>query len=1299
MSHRIQDPYGDNNLVPNVNQVKRRGRGSGRRRRAPSPAPDSDMEEYRQMHINRGGNHPSRRRADQNLNQVADRRREEMAEQQRRGDAQVIEDNGQLQSRWVRISMHVKFNRYEDGVFDAHGSYEEDREAFRKIQFRTRDQFKHGVQNEIDRFKRDVTLVDKYFKTVFGDEHVELSFDREDLIRRGRDEAHIGIRQSVPIDNRFLTGASVNRLSKKDKAIYLTCMLKGFIVKYGVPKYIPSLAPEKGGVETCLEIMGITAEKALERGIKINEFKKLCDNWKISLLAISANHQLVIPRTKHEYKSKYPFFVCYVFDAHCYPIEDKVMRAHFDKVFANRKDGGSTGVVRKDDTKKAEKAAKAESERFSNPDYKVDVEHVVSLDELSNCVVYYNQQDLKPILVKMLQNKNTLYKHKHTNHHVTCIEYDNGVWLYSNPNFKSNQNWEASMRICKVLEVEFRNQSISAVAWEHMYTYYHPRGMKTKRINPTKGMRERIIQEQDSICLHCHEKMGRGPGEIEINHITPVSCGGLTIRSNLEALHKKCHAEVTLRQVSDRLMVIDNSLSYFIEDTIKIFTQPKNGLCHNFVNLRDYAKFEKQGRVLCGLDSVKSRRSCLRYANKDDWCCFSALDYPVQFDTKKHKDIPRGFYYIESDNVNPLKGNGWYSVPMVKYCLDQEIIKMSQIKFYYKSSMRLEPHYFHRWIDKLIASFPDASDEKLLKLMVNGVVGMFGTKYTKARHMRFFNAEKAANAEIQKKEFKEQTGVDSSFTVLPKRFHMNEGVHYTLDQYKAGKMRPDYFEVTWNTKETRLENHMPIFMQILDLESIECHKISCRIENAGGIVCHINTDAVVGSFETPKQVKAFLGSAMKVEWAPGVQKYKPVYAITDSKQHLIEKPCEEVYTLLERKYTVYPDPMHDDFEEYAMKLVGMNSGGRLLAPAGCGKTTMIRAMLDVLKEQGKKFIIAAPTHVARKLLCAEGIEARTLDSALSGLKTAGAFNRFNSVDYFIVDECSMISEQMWMILTRIKQKCPNVKFWFSGDFRQLPPVKCRLGEGFNYKDSPSIHWLCDGVEQQLSVNRRGRGDPQCEKHFAMYMNPSTVKLKYYGEKECIRSVCWTNPYRKKINEMWMQRMAKKAEKAMRLKLPKNPPERCQDITVYKGLPMVCCRTCSAFKLFNADRVIVKSFNKDFVKVREIDDKNVEIGEVKEIPAGEVVTLFWPGYCSTLHRQQGQTIREEYTIYQWEKFNDCMKYVAMSRTKFMHHVNIFREPVKRKDESESESEDEDEQEEEYESEQQEHSEDESDDLDL
>ncbi len=89
-----------------------------------------------------------------------------------------------------------------------------------------------------------------------------------------------------------------------------------------------------------------------------------------------------------------------------------------------------------------------------------------------------------------------------------------------------------------------------------------------------------------------------------------------------------------------------------------------------------------------------------------------------------------GKYYVETDkNYMPLRGNGFYYYPTIKYCLDNNIIEPSDIKYYLLSSMVTPHDYFNNFIDYCVQNVENH------KLAINSMIGNFASN-RKAQYSR-----------------------------------------------------------------------------------------------------------------------------------------------------------------------------------------------------------------------------------------------------------------------------------------------------------------------------------------------------------------------------------------------------------------------------------------------------------------------------------------------------------------------------------------------------------------------------------
>ena len=61
----------------------------------------------------------------------------------------------------------------------------------------------------------------------------------------------------------------------------------------------------------------------------------------------------------------------------------------------------------------------------------------------------------------------------------------------------------------------------------------------------------------------------------------------------------------------------------------------------------------------------------------------------------------------------------------------------------------------------------------------------------------------------------------------------------------------------------------------------------------------------------------------------------------------------------------------------------------------------------------------------------------------------------------------------------------------------------------------------------------------------------------------------------------------------------------------------------------------------------------------EIDVETFKELFYIGYCTTTHKAQGETIKTPYTIWEWNRMDDTLKYTTISRASSKELINVVR----------------------------------------
>jgi hypothetical protein len=306
------------------------------------------------------------------------------------------------------------------------------------------------------------------------------------------------------------------------------------------------------------------------------------------------------------------------------------------------------------------------------------------------------------------------------------------------------------------------------------------------------------------------------------------------------------------------------------------------------------------------------------------------------------------------------------------------------------------------------------------------------------------------------------------------------------------------------------------------------------------------------------------------------------------------------------------------------------------------------------------------------------------------------------LDYIFVDEISMLHSNFYKILMIIK-KLKNCKLIISGDFNQLDVINDL--QKYNYKDASILKELCDNNIIKLSKCRRS---DDILFNLIQFDNIPNLEKTNFNKNETEVNICWTNEKRKSVNDKYMKLAYKKDKTRYYFRLPKlQYDENSQDVILVRNMPLIAKVNNSKLKLINNDRYIItkidvdenemtvkavrnettlkkdefqKVFNikeddyKKLYKVGCVFTKNNDKYVVTKINTQEITfkidgneiiiqkdefqKLFRVGYCFTCHSVQGMSIDKPYTIHEWERMHQKLKYVALSRATKKENINII-----------------------------------------
>jgi hypothetical protein len=412
-----------------------------------------------------------------------------------------------------------------------------------------------------------------------------------------------------------------------------------------------------------------------------------------------------------------------------------------------------------------------------------------------------------------------------------------------------------------------------------------------------------------------------------------------------------------------------------------------------------------------------------------------------------------------------------------------------------------------------------------------------------------------------------------------------------------------------HTTEKRIDqDHGPIYRQILCQGMINLLELTKSAFGQESRLIGYNTDSVF--IENPKYFD--LGSKYRVEeWKPKAYKQ---FEVRDDK---IELTDLKEWNKLDGT---------EDLPNMSFCCTGI---------AGSGKTTQAKKCYI----HGETLVLCPTNKACQNILLAlrDG-HVFTFDAKFYNQE--GAENILNGVKRIIVDEYSMIPMRWINKLYQLKKQGVIIQLY--GDPKQCTPVDIRY---IDYMQKKAFREICDNnILEKEYIEGKGRFDkPLFE--FLTYFDkhqriPSYLSYKRLMKKPSTSSICKTNLVRwSVIDEIYKDLICDKVEKYF-----------------FKGL-----RVISNIN----DKIIFRSRFYYIVDVQgsSIALSEMENGEPIKNKKGEVMYynlkkkikdndeekyIVDPAFCTTCYKYQGDTIYEDYNIYELSKMSFNEAFTSFSR---------------------------------------------------
>ena len=915
-------------------------------------------------------------------------------------------------------------------------------------------------------------------------------------------------------------------------------------------------------------------------GVTTEMIKHLCELRKISLYAFDGKENC-FEKVVHSHTSNYRPIVYYMIDAHMYLITDKnVIKSLTCSEKTNKNVVVSSLLEIEDSTV-------INTNIIECPTFEDALKQ-------KDCVVYVPLSDITEEVHQYICKTKTVPKLKVEHHQIIQMMTDN-VTIICDPNITDGYTWKDIKAICDKADIPFKNQRIGG-----LISALRKKFFKIERRTLTDDEKASLVSEQESMCMICQQECP----DFEYDHIQSLANGGSNDLTNFQALCKACHQQKTIeeRENSD-FIKFDPIASTFNQKALEI-VQSNNFKQWAFIEKLYDTQDELNMNNVYKLDHVKCRRNLVMHS-KYDYPMYSVMDYPTQYDGSA---IKCGFYFVESENYFPLRGNGWYNYTMVMYCIEQKI--PVKITHQFIPSFTIKNDYFKKFAEFLLEL---TSGSDMGKLIVNSLVGCWGIQSTHMEHIRLTTDKYDASREICREGvFVTSNKIDEDITL-----------YSIIDKLIIKK--DDMF--------------LPLYNQIVAMEAIELHRLESTIVRNGGIPLERNTDAILyrgNHFNISSYFWDDDNSVNKYRYdEPTLLSRDAVCVFTRSE---IFKPSSFDFDIIEES---------DDSCKMIEQVINSDKGCLITGVAGTGKTYFANQLINALEKSGKRCDIKlAPTNKAASHINGNTIHKYYLSLFLSNNYEKKILKSLNNVDYIIIDEISMVKEVFYRFFTLIKRYVPQIKFIIIGDFAQFKPVN-DVYTG-SYKDSPALHHLCDG--QQINLTKCRRSDSEL---FNLYTNIDSVDASRFPYNELSDlNIAYTHKTRKYVNRKCMDKFSQNKEYLTAPRSLMN--KKTQETKLFAGMPIVAHRNMKKEEIYNSEVFNIANINIDNKTFSFVDGEKEHTYHINQFSS-----MFYPAFCITAHVSQGCTFDKRYTIWDWNHphMDATAKYVALSRATNINNIQI------------------------------------------
>jgi nucleoside-triphosphatase THEP1 len=685
------------------------------------------------------------------------------------------------------------------------------------------------------------------------------------------------------------------------------------------------------------------------------------------------------------------------------------------------------------------------------------------------------------------------------------------------------------------------------------------------------------------------------------------------------------------------------------------------------------------------IDINKCYRKCL-YEPVNDWLIYDFNNCWEEFDG----EIKNALYMVETDDIMLLKGNDIYTGDILKVAQQNGITFTITKQLLPKKTISKD--YFRKYIDTIIEKFNTKLNEidnkieedKLKDIQFKYKCGynphkpntleyfrytcdkkncedckilhnkMITTKKTPQhildRYMQYFELYKKTEklainnlSGLLGRDKQEQTIASINSDIQQVLYFISRYNIENCYMYKLPDV--DYYLYGLKKNTIKHETTIPIYLQIIDQARIMIYELTKKIEQIGGEVLARKVDCVVCR-NLPNNYQNVI-NGFGTNWGE--------YHKDDKKPVLFdyETPNNKDFSFI-NNWNDYNEYNDSDMYNEIINKIDETKGMLIRGDGGVGKSYIIN---KITERYGNKVLKLAFTNIASINIKGQTIH-RTLHIKNNKI-TSKSIEYIKNYKYIIIDEISMLPKNLWKFLYYIKSALPNIIFVLLGDNKQIPPIEEEKDDIIDdYFNHPAIKYLTN--YNRITLTKTKRYDMELKQLSYDVYNEKEIELNNYPEKlNARRNICYFNNTRKRINKLWNL----KENVPCSLFIPSIENDNyTQDMYLYHNCPVIARKTEKNGLFVNSETFTIEYCNNTNICLYNIiPDEN---GNVKKnyinVPTETFAENFALNYCSTTHKTQGNTITEDFNIYDWKFMDKKLRYTAITRARNINQIGIRAE---------------------------------------